>query len=246
MSIDIIHSWYEKCIPKKPKDPPTPEEVITNGHQICKTFIGNKLKKLNLIKPDNVRSPNLKKHSFGILAYQGVNVISHFMLGPNSAAQATENFKTSCAEFQEIAVQLESMYPDLYKNVASQMGINVGWEQQKISEVFLQFSNELLCKSGESEPQIYWAKIISLLCIGAGLAVDCAKNGKWDTIPKIIDTFDRIVAQILMTWIISQNGWNIPPELKPDKFSRLKKYFLIFNTFLAIFAAILLVAWRFY
>lgn len=149
-----------------------------------------------------------KKQSFGrVLASQGVHAISNFMLGPSSVGHSSETLKNCCDDFQEVAVQLEGMYPDLYKNVSSQMGLNIGYEQDKISEAYLQFANSLLYRPGETEPNIYWAKIVSLLCVSSGLAVDCARNGKWDTIPKIIESFDRIVAKILVGWIIKQNGW---------------------------------------
>jgi len=55
--------------------------------------------------------------------------------------------------------------------------------------------------------QVTWAKVVSLVCVAAGLAVDCARRGCADQLPDLIEAVGEVIEDDLAAWIHYNGGW---------------------------------------
>jgi len=55
--------------------------------------------------------------------------------------------------------------------------------------------------------QVTWAKVVSLMCVSAGLAVDSARRGRGEQLTDLIETFGEVVEDDLAAWIHYNGGW---------------------------------------
>lgn len=55
--------------------------------------------------------------------------------------------------------------------------------------------------------QVTWAKVVSLMCVAAGLAVDCARRGRAEQLPDLIEAVGEVIEDDLAAWIHYNGGW---------------------------------------
>lgn len=55
--------------------------------------------------------------------------------------------------------------------------------------------------------QVTWAKVVSLVCVAAGLAVDCARRGRGEQLADLIETVGEVIEDDLAAWIHYNGGW---------------------------------------
>ncbi|VVC45746.1 Blc2 family,Bcl2-like [Cinara cedri] len=55
--------------------------------------------------------------------------------------------------------------------------------------------------------QVTWAKVVSLVCVAAGLAVDCARRGRSEQLPDLIEAVGEVIEDDLAAWIHYNGGW---------------------------------------
>ncbi|XP_015369779.1 PREDICTED: uncharacterized protein LOC107165867 isoform X2 [Diuraphis noxia] len=71
------------------------------------------------------------------------------------------------------------------------------------SVVLVSVSRELF----RAGAQVTWAKVVSLVCVAAGLAVDCARRGRADQLPDLIEAVGEVIEDDLAAWIHYNGGW---------------------------------------
>ncbi|XP_025207528.1 uncharacterized protein LOC112603246 isoform X2 [Melanaphis sacchari] len=71
------------------------------------------------------------------------------------------------------------------------------------SVVLVSVSRELF----RAGAQVTWAKVVSLICVAAGLAVDCARRGRADQLPELIEAVGEVIEDDLAAWIHYNGGW---------------------------------------
>ncbi|XP_060847269.1 uncharacterized protein LOC132926870 isoform X2 [Rhopalosiphum padi] len=71
------------------------------------------------------------------------------------------------------------------------------------SVVLVSVSRELF----RAGAQVTWAKVVSLMCVAAGLAVDCARRGRADQLPDLIEAVGEVIEDDLAAWIHYNGGW---------------------------------------
>lgn len=91
------------------------------------------------------------------------------------------------------------------------------------SVVLVSVSRELF----RAGAQVTWAKVVSLVCVAAGLAVDCARRGRADQLPDLIEAVGEVIEDDLAAWIHYNGGWvsilkilSISPSSKRTVFVR--------------------------
>lgn len=55
--------------------------------------------------------------------------------------------------------------------------------------------------------QVTWAKVVSLMCVAAGLAIDCARRGRAEQLPDLIEAVGEVIEDDLAAWIHYNGGW---------------------------------------
>ncbi|XP_078474343.1 LOW QUALITY PROTEIN: bcl-2-related ovarian killer protein [Lampetra planeri] len=118
-----------------------------------------------------------------------------------------ESSAHSCSKFTEVSNtvlllgdELEYMYPSLYRNVDKHLGLSVASEAA-VTEA-LQAVAHVLFGTG-----ITWAKVVSLLAVSAGLAVDCVTQGQPATVHALVDCVGDVFSATLVPWIRARGGW---------------------------------------
>lgn len=71
------------------------------------------------------------------------------------------------------------------------------------SAVLVAVSRELF----RAGAQVTWAKVVSLVCVAAGLAVDCARRGRADQLPDLVEAVGEVIEDDLAAWIHYNGGW---------------------------------------
>ncbi|XP_025419446.1 uncharacterized protein LOC112689803 isoform X2 [Sipha flava] len=55
--------------------------------------------------------------------------------------------------------------------------------------------------------QVTWAKVVSLVCVAAGLAVECSRRGRAEQLPGLIEAVGEVIEDDLAAWIHYNGGW---------------------------------------
>ncbi|XP_061895488.1 bcl-2-related ovarian killer protein homolog A isoform X1 [Entelurus aequoreus] len=96
--------------------------------------------------------------------------------------------------------ELEYMRPNVYRNVAWQLNINVESESA-VSDAFLAVATDIFSTG------VTWGKVVSLYAVAGALAVDCVREDHQITVHTIIDCMGEFVRKNLTTWLKSRGGW---------------------------------------
>ena len=54
---------------------------------------------------------------------------------------------------------------------------------------------------------ITWGKVVSMFAVGAGLAVDCVRQGRPATVHVLVDSLGQLVRRYLVPWLKRKGGW---------------------------------------
>lgn len=84
--------------------------------------------------------------------------------------------------------------------------------------------------------QVTWAKVVSLVCVAAGLAVDCARRGRADQLPDLIEAVGEVIEDDLAAWIHYNGGWvSMALYYKTADFYKCNRIFFSFSIFFFFF-----------
>lgn len=155
---------------------PSHEEIVEQAKLLCKEYVNNKLKKIGILN---------KKLSQQMLS----------LAVTTTTTDASE-------EIQMIGAELESMYPDLYRNVFKQLNISFVTEDI-LRRSYMMFA-EQLCKG-----EVHWGKVVALFAMAGAFAEDCVHMGHPEYINKLVETFGNFVSNNLASWIACQGGWYV-------------------------------------
>lgn len=111
--------------------------------------------------------------------------------GNPSATAAAPPSADSAASVQQRLFQRHRGPPPYRRNAAA------------ASVVLVSVSRELF----RAGAQVTWAKVVSLVCVAAGLAVDCARRGRADQLPDLIEAVGEVIEDDLAAWIHYNGGW---------------------------------------
>lgn len=124
-----------------------------------------------------------------------------------------------------VGLQLERLDPKLYGSAADDhdpssvtaAAMSQRWLQRPSSsfyrrnmavtataaDILVSVSRELF----RAGAQVTWAKVVSLVCVAAGLAVDCARHGRAEQLPDLIEAVGEVIEDDLAAWIHYNGGW---------------------------------------
>lgn len=71
------------------------------------------------------------------------------------------------------------------------------------ADILVSVSRELF----RAGAQVTWAKVVSLVCVAARLAVDCARYGRAEQLPDLIEAVGEVIEDDLAAWIHYNGGW---------------------------------------
>ncbi|XP_050526982.1 uncharacterized protein LOC126897440 isoform X2 [Daktulosphaira vitifoliae] len=95
-----------------------------------------------------------------------------------------------------VGQELERLHPKLYTPGLTR-------QARSPAAVLVSVSRELF-RAGS---QITWAKVVSLMCVAAGLALDSVRQGHAEQLADIIEAVGEIIEDDLATWIHYNGGW---------------------------------------
>ena len=101
--------------------------------------------------------------------------------------------------------ELERMHPRVYSNIARQLSRSSFGELQDAhtAPYLLDAVAKDLFKNG-----VNWGKVISILTICGGLAVDIVRQGHYDYLQSLIDGTVDILEDDVVSWLIDNGGWS--------------------------------------
>ncbi|XP_072034894.1 bcl-2-related ovarian killer protein-like isoform X2 [Amphiura filiformis] len=104
-------------------------------------------------------------------------------------------------ELQFIGLELEQLYPTLFKDVCRQLNVNLSSETVA-DEVFTEVAAELFASG------ITWARVVAMFSVAGSIAVECFQQGNVTYINTIVNSLANFVRNHLALWISQQGGWN--------------------------------------
>lgn len=106
---------------------------------------------------------------------------------------------------KQMCEELERMHPRVYMNISRHLSRAPFGELEEAhtAPYLLNAVAKDLFKNG-----INWAKIISIFTVSGGLAVDIVRQGRYDYLPRLIESTGDIVEDDLVPWLIDNGGWS--------------------------------------
>lgn len=97
------------------------------------------------------------------------------------------------------------MHPRVYMNVSRQLSRAPFGELEEAhtAPYLLNAVSKDLLKTGVS-----WAKIVSIFAVSGGLAVDIVRQGRYDFLPRLIESTGDIVEDDLVPYLLANGGWS--------------------------------------
>ncbi|XP_050430995.1 bcl-2-related ovarian killer protein homolog B-like isoform X2 [Adelges cooleyi] len=95
-----------------------------------------------------------------------------------------------------VGQELERLHPKLYTAGPTR-------QARSAAAVLVSVSRELF----RPGTQITWAKVVSLMCVAAGLAVDTVRQGHAEQLSDIIEAVGEVIEDDLAAWIHYNGGW---------------------------------------
>lgn len=112
-----------------------------------------------------------------------------------------------------VGLQLERLDPKLYAAGTAAASLlaaadaqfrNGNVSAQTTAAVVLVSVSRELFRAGVP---VTWAKVVSLVCVAAGLAVECARSGRAEQLPDLVEAVGEVIEDDLATWIHYHDGW---------------------------------------
>jgi Bcl-2-related ovarian killer protein len=126
------------------------------------------------------------------------NIIDHSSINNSSIVDEVSPALIGVCE------ELERMHPRVYNNVSRQLSTAPFGELTEGDAAPLL----LMCVSKDLfKTDITWGKIMSLLAVSGGLAIDCVRQGHYDYLQRLIEGTSDIIEEELVGWIAENGGW---------------------------------------
>lgn len=193
-TLRVYWAVKDRLVTLKLKDPPvaalefrlvqTPmmAEVVEQSKILCEDYIFNRLTAV-LLPPNDLASNDTPR--------QGKVKIWKNRRLPTDVSM----------DIQRIGADLESNYPSLYVNVASQIGMplrsDIAVRKAMIYIGDFMFRNSV----------VTWGRIVGLFAVAAAVARECVQNKRGDQVPIIVKVFSELIERHAAMWICRQGGW---------------------------------------
>lgn len=113
---------------------------------------------------------------------------------------------------------LERLHPRTYSNISRNLSRAPFGELEEAhtAPYLLNAVAKDLFRSG-----INWAKIVSIFTVSGGLAVDIVRQGRYDYLPRLIESTGDIVEDDLVSWLEENGGWSgLLDHIRPNYYDR--------------------------
>ena len=121
-------------------------------------------------------------------------------LSSRKLAEHDEPLSDVSVEIQRLAVQLEVLFPNLYRNICKQLNVRLS-SDEVLRTNFAAVAEQIF------KGDITWGKIVSLFSLAGAFAVDCVQCGHAEYMNTIVSSFENFVDTNLSEWIAMQGGW---------------------------------------
>ncbi|CAN9500810.1 unnamed protein product [Ophioblennius macclurei] len=151
---------------------PTDKELVSQSKALCRDYIQYRLNRAGI----------------------GYSKVEH---GPAASGGAPGDVSSVLLWLGD---ELEYLRPNVYRNVARQLNINVASENM-VTDAFLAVAADIFSTG------VTWGKVVSLYAVAGALAVDCVRQGHPATVHTIVDCMGEFVRKSLASWIKRRGGW---------------------------------------
>ncbi|XP_033637785.1 bcl-2-related ovarian killer protein-like [Asterias rubens] len=106
-------------------------------------------------------------------------------------------------ELQMVSAEMEQRYPNLFKDVFTQLNIRVTSEEV-VEEAVTAVASEIF-RSG-----ITWARVVAMFAVAATLAAECVQQRTHDHaafVDRVVRSLSHFVRENLAEWIAREGGW---------------------------------------
>lgn len=106
-------------------------------------------------------------------------------------------------ELQTVSAEMEQLYPNLFKDVFTQLNIRVTSEEV-VEEAVTAVASEIF-RSG-----ITWARVVAMFAVAATLAAECVQQRSQDHaafVDRVVRSLSNFVRENLAEWIAGEGGW---------------------------------------
>lgn len=191
------------------------EQISRQGKALCVQYVRWKLKRAGLYTKKNARALRYARTNAEEAADVGGG--HGYFIPPQSGTNSDEQNdglrREAFPAMLRVGLQLERLDPKLYASgttstAAAQPPQRSAFRRNAAATataavVLVSVSRELF----RAGAQVTWAKVVSLVCVVAGLAVDCARHGRADQLPDLIEAFGEVIEDDLAAWIHYNGGW---------------------------------------
>lgn len=199
-----------------------PTELISQqGKALCVQYVRWKLKRAGAYTKKCAKALRSVR-TVSAAAATTADVRNGYFVPPQigcggGGADQTDGMTMRCQVFPavlRIGLHLERLDPKLYAagnatpssaaaDAAQFRNRNAVFAHTTAAVVLVSVSRELF----RAGVQVTWAKIVSLVCLAAGLAVDCARRGHAEQLPDLIEAVGEVIEDDLAAWIHYHDGW---------------------------------------
>lgn len=121
-------------------------------------------------------------------------------INPKFRKKVKSNTNAIFLELQLISNELDRQYPNLYRDIASQLNVTIS-SKRIVEEVFHDIAREIF------KDEITWVRIISLYMVTSSLVIECLLQGNGVYMQFIFNYFKEFVRTDLATWMLQHGGW---------------------------------------
>lgn len=193
------------------------EQIARQGKALCAQYVRWKLKRAGVYTK---KCAGALRSAGSVATPASTADVGGFFVPPPQAVEGSVRREVFPAVLR-IGLQLERLDPKLYTAGAAAYTTAAASRyhpsQQQLlhrrqayrrnsttaAVVLVSVSRELF----RAGAQVTWAKVVSLMCVSAGLAVDSARRGRGEQLTDLIETFGEVIEDDLAAWIHYNGGW---------------------------------------
>ncbi|PIK40885.1 putative bcl-2-related ovarian killer protein-like B-like [Apostichopus japonicus] len=181
-------------------------------HQLRRAIVNNFFERVKLLEwkvYKGLRLPHVKGEDE--LVEMSYNLFRDFVqyrlpnslkpnINPKFRKKVKSNTNAIFLELQLISNELDRQYPNLYRDIASQLNVTIS-SKRIVEEVFHDIAREIF------KDEITWVRIISLYMVTSSLVIECLLQGNGVYMQFIFNYFKEFVRTDLATWMLQHGGW---------------------------------------
>lgn len=204
------------------------EQISQQGKALCVQYVRWKLKRAGLYTKKNAGTLRYDRVNAETVASADVVGPGYFIPPQSGTDGGEQNDGLRRVVFPavlRVCLQLEKLDPKLYASgttstAAVQPPQRSAFRRNAVATataavILVSVSRELF----RAGAQVTWAKVVSLMCVAAGLAVDCARHGHAEQLPDLIEAFGEVIEDDLAAWIHYNGGWVSTPVLQHNHYA---------------------------